>query len=84
MPKGYPDTQTCKDCGEGLPIDYAYCPMCGSPLFKEKRLQKELVQTQNPITKRWVVIDKSKGIIVKHSRTYKPYKTITVIEAKPQ
>lgn len=82
MPKGYKDTQTCKNCGEGLPIDYAYCPMCGFPLFKEPKPKRELVQALNPVTKRYVVIDRSIGSIVKHGRTSKPYKNIPIITNK--
>ena len=33
MPKGYPNTVTCKECGEGLPVNIGYyCPMCGAKL----------------------------------------------------
>jgi hypothetical protein len=39
----------------------------------------ELVQLLNPITKHWVVIDKTLGKILKHSRTSKPYKNITIV-----
>ena len=82
MPKGYPETQTCKHCGEGLPIDYAYCPMCGNPLFKEPRPKKELVQLLNPRSHRYVVIDRGRGRIVKHGRTSKPYKNIPIINSE--
>lgn len=32
MPKGYPDTVTCPNCGEGWPAEFAYCPNCGAKL----------------------------------------------------
>lgn len=33
MPKGYPDTVTCQNCGAGWPIDIGtYCPTCGNKL----------------------------------------------------
>lgn len=32
MPKGYPDTVTCKECGEGQPADFPHCPDCGAKL----------------------------------------------------
>ena len=37
------------------------------------------VQLQNPKSKKWVIVDKAKGIIVKHSRTSKPYKNIPIV-----
>ena len=71
--------QTCKNCGEGLPLEYAYCPMCGEPLFKTPKPRKELVQVLNPVTKQYVLIDKSIGSILKHSRTSKPYKNVPIL-----
>jgi hypothetical protein len=32
MPKGYPDTVTCKNCDGGQPADYYFCPDCGERL----------------------------------------------------
>ena len=32
MPKGYPDTVTCKECEIGQPADFQYCPDCGARL----------------------------------------------------
>jgi len=48
----------------------------------ERRLPDTLVQLQNPKTKHWVVIDKGMGKIVKHSRTSKPYKNISIVRRK--
>lgn len=41
----------------------------------------KLVQLQNPITRHWVVVDKTHGRIVKHSRTTKPYKHIRIVRS---
>ena len=44
MPKGYPDTQTCQNCGEGCPADWAYCPTCGNkfpPPSETQTIKKE-------------------------------------------
>jgi hypothetical protein len=38
----------------------------------------DYVQTQNPKTHHWVVIDKALGTIVKTSTTTKPYKNIRI------
>ena len=32
MPTGYPETVTCKECGDGMPADFAYCSSCGAKL----------------------------------------------------
>lgn len=32
MPRGYPDTVTCKECETGQPADFQYCPDCGAKL----------------------------------------------------
>jgi len=53
MPKGYPDTVTCKNCGGGLPAEFSYCPDCGEKLpiprwarkFKIKVLPSKLAPT---------------------------------------
>jgi len=79
MPRGYPDTITCKNCGTGLPAEFSYCYQCGEPLYKMPKPKKELVQVMNPITKRYVLIDKSQGKILKHARTNKPYKNVRII-----
>ena len=81
MPKGYPETQTCKHCGEGLPIDYTYCPMCGYPLFKifkEPSKRIDLVQLLNPLTHRYMVIDRKNGKILKHGQTNEPFTNIPI------
>jgi rRNA maturation endonuclease Nob1 len=56
MPKGYPDTITCKNCKEGLPGDEAFqfCPYCGQPLFEKKK-----AVTND--TESYEVFQKSKG-----------------------
>lgn len=36
MPKGYPETVTCAECGEGQPADFYYCPNCGTKLPRPK------------------------------------------------
>lgn len=41
-------------------------------------VKQELVQVQNPVTKHWVLINKTLGQILKHSRTSKPYKNIKI------
>ena len=41
MPKGYPDTVTCKNCGEGQPGEFAFCPMCGEKLPLPKWAKKK-------------------------------------------
>lgn len=43
----------------------------------------EMVQVQSPKTKHWMLIDKTEGIIIKHSRTCKPYKNVTIIGKSP-
>ena len=40
------------------------------------KIRNQLVQTQNPKTRHWVVINPKKGVIVKTSRTINPYKGI--------
>ena len=40
MPKGYPDTVTCKECGSGQPAEFAYCPDCGAKLPIHKWYKK--------------------------------------------
>uniref|UniRef100_A0A6M3KGC4 Zinc-ribbon domain-containing protein n=1 Tax=viral metagenome TaxID=1070528 RepID=A0A6M3KGC4_9ZZZZ len=40
MPKGYPDTVTCKECGTGQPSDHNYCPECGAKLPLPKWARK--------------------------------------------
>ena len=42
-------------------------------------VKQGLIQLQNPVTKKWVVIDKGTGKIIKHSRTKYPYRNISVI-----
>lgn len=42
-------------------------------------MKHELVQLLNPRSKRWVVVDKTAGKILKYSRTSKPYKNITIV-----
>jgi hypothetical protein len=34
---------------------------------------------QNPKTNNWVLIDKDRGILIKHSKTKKPYKNIKIV-----
>ena len=43
MPKGYPDTVTCQNCGEGCPAEWSYCPTCGNklPLPRESQVIKK-------------------------------------------
>ena len=36
MPRGYPDTCTCPNCGSGEPAEYHFCPWCGEELHKKK------------------------------------------------
>jgi len=84
MPKGYPGSQTCKNCGECLPVEYVYCPMCGELLFKFPRRKKELVQILNPVSKKYTLIDKSQGKILKHSRSNKPYKNVPVLSNRKE
>lgn len=43
-------------------------------------MKHELVQLQNPKTHHWLLIDKTLGSILKHSRTCKPYKNITIVQ----
>ncbi len=50
MPKGYPETVTCKECGEGWPTDLGlYCPMCGEklPPLRIRKQKKEVIVEQN-------------------------------------
>lgn len=32
MPRGYPDTVTCKNCGAGWPAEFGFCSTCGFEL----------------------------------------------------
>lgn len=40
---------------------------------------KRYVQVQSPVTKRYAVIDKTTGSIVRHSKSKRPYKAIKII-----
>ena len=51
------------------------CPHC------KERIIPDLVQLKNPVSHRWVVVDRSAGAIIKHSRTSTPYKHITMVIA---
>jgi hypothetical protein len=42
-------------------------------------LKHDLVQIRNPKSKHWVVVDRTTGTIIKHSRTTIPYKHIRII-----
>jgi hypothetical protein len=53
--------------------EHYYCPHCGL------ELTENLVQLLNPKTNRWVVVDKSQGKIIKHSRTSMEYKHIVIV-----
>ena len=39
----------------------------------------DLVQVRNPITKRYVKIDKVMGMVTSHKRTKGPYKNIPIV-----
>lgn len=66
----------------GLELDTKY--LANALRKKTYKPKTELVQLQNPITKHWVVIDKTTGSIVKHSRMTRPYKHIKIVRsAKP-
>ena len=56
--------------------EHYYCPHCGL------ELTENLVQLLNPKSNRWVVVDKSQGKIIKHSRTSMEYKHIVRVGAK--
>lgn len=45
-------------------------------------VKREIVQTMNPITKRYVKIDKTAGKIVSHKRTKGPYKDIPIVGSR--
>ena len=40
--------------------------------------KKSVVQTKNPVTKRYVKIDRSAGRIISHKKTEGPYKGVPV------
>lgn len=42
-------------------------------------MKKELVQVRNPVTGRYVKIDKARGSIVAHKKTDGPYKGIRIV-----
>ena len=46
------------------------CPHC------KGKIMPDLVQLQNPLSHRWVVVDRTTAKIIKHSRTSTPYKHI--------
>jgi len=80
MPKGYPNSVTCKNCGDWFPAEYNYCPSCGYELHSIKKVYSpRYVQALNPVTKHWVKIDRKIGSIVSHSRTSIPYKNIQIV-----
>lgn len=37
MPKGYPNSTTCKQCGYWCPNEWSFCPICGEELHKQKK-----------------------------------------------
>jgi predicted amidophosphoribosyltransferase len=80
MPKGYPESRTCKGCGDIVFADFNYCPMCGEPIHHQIRVYTpRFVQALNPVTKHWIKIDRKIGSIVSRSRTSVPYKNIEVV-----
>jgi hypothetical protein len=44
------------------------------------KARANLVQTLNPRSKKWVLIDTNEGKIIKYSSTPKPFKNITIID----
>lgn len=44
MPKGYPGTLTCKNCGDGWPAEFSFCPTCGAEL-PIPRLLKNVIKS---------------------------------------
>lgn len=48
MPKGYPDTVTCKNCGEGQPEEYEYCSQCGAKLPLTNWAKKLMIKVLPP------------------------------------
>jgi len=42
------------------------------------KTKKDLIQLRNPVTKRWAVVDRATGSIIKHSHSRKPYKNIPI------
>ena len=53
--------------------EHYFCPHCGL------ELTENLVQLLNPRSNCWVVVDKSRGAIVKRSRTSQEYKHIIIV-----
>ena len=46
---------------------------------KRSMRKKEIVQVQNPITKKYIKINKTDGIIVSHKKSTGPYKNIPIV-----
>jgi len=45
MPKGYPNTKSCPNCGDGIfQEEAAYCSTCGEPLFKTRKRLKDTTE----------------------------------------
>jgi glutamate dehydrogenase/leucine dehydrogenase len=44
----------------------------------------DIVQIKNPVTKKYIKVDRKRGIIVSHKKTVGPYKSIKIIKTDNQ
>jgi hypothetical protein len=83
MPRGYADTRACPDCKHGCTSEWNYCPWSGENLHPQKRPRVDLIQTLNPVSKRYVLIDRSQGRILRyHPKKNTPYKGVPLATSK--